>query len=197
MSDLRSDILDQARHLLVTDGYGDLSMRKIAGAVGCSATSIYLHFENKDALVHALIDDGFELLNSSLHAAAEAHTDAARRLEALAHAYVTFGTGNPEYYEVMFQLHPERMARYPAEAYRRARRNLELLEEAIVDGAASGTLGAPAPAVAAHVLWASMHGVVSLLLAERLDVRIDRDVLIDAAIRHAIDGIRAGADSVR
>jgi AcrR family transcriptional regulator len=197
MADLRTDILERARHLLVTDGYADLSMRKIAGAVGCSATSIYLHFENKDALVHALIDDGFALLNARLHEAAEAHAEAAARLAALARAYVAFGTENPEYYEVMFQLHPERMARYPAEAYRRARRNLELLEEAIGDGNALGTMSAPAPAVAAHVLWASMHGVVSLLLAQRLDVRIDRDVLIDAAIRHAIDGFRAGAESER
>ena len=176
----------------MTDGYADLSMRKIAGAVGCSATSIYLHFENKDALVHALIDDGFELLNARLHQAADAHSDATTRLEALARAYVAFGTENPEYYEVMFQLHPERMARYPAEAYRRARRNLELLAEALTDGTAARALAAPAPEVAAHVLWAAMHGVVSLLLAQRLDVRIDRIELVEAAIRHALDGFRVG-----
>ena len=197
MADLRTDILERARHLLVTEGYAVLSMRKIAGAVGCSATSIYLHFENKDALVHALIDDGFELLNARLHQAADAHPEATARLEALARAYVAFGTENPEYYEVMFQLHPKRMARYPAEAYRRARRNLELLEEAIADGNSTGTLAAPEPAVSAHVLWASMHGVVSLLLAQRLDVRIDRHVLVDSATRHAIDGFRAGVESER
>ena len=151
MADLRRDILDRARHLLVTDGYADLSMRKIAGAVGCSATSIYLHFENKDALVHALIDDGFERLNARLHAAADAHADGAARLDALARAYLAFGLENPEYYEVMFQLHPERMARYPAESYRRARRNLELLGAALADGAASGAFTAPEPEVAAHV----------------------------------------------
>ncbi|MDX1502000.1 MAG: helix-turn-helix domain-containing protein, partial [Thermoanaerobaculia bacterium] len=49
-SDLRRTILDRTRHLLVEEGYNNLSMRKIARAVGCSATSIYLHFENKDAL---------------------------------------------------------------------------------------------------------------------------------------------------
>jgi AcrR family transcriptional regulator len=192
MPDLRTEILERARHLLVTDGYGDLSMRKIAAAVGCSATSIYLHFESKDALIHALIDDGFERLNASLHTAADAHTDPGRRLEALARAYVAFGVDNPEYYEVMFQLHPERMERYPAEAYRRARRNLELLEQALTEGTANGALAAPAPAVAAHVLWASMHGIVSLLLAQRLDVRIDRGELVDEAVRHAIEGFRVG-----
>lgn len=192
MADLRSDILDRARHLLVTEGYADLSMRRIARAVGCSATSIYLHFENKDALVHTLIDVGFEGLNTRLQEAAEAHVDPAGRLEALARAYVAFGRENPEYYEVMFQLHPQRMARYPVEAYRRARRNLELLEAAIVDGTAAGAFSAPAPEVTAHVMWASMHGVVSLLVAQRVDVRIDADALVEAAVRHVVDGVRAG-----
>jgi AcrR family transcriptional regulator len=192
MSDLRSDILEQARHLLVADGYADLSMRKIAGAVGCSATSIYLHFENKDALVHALIDDGFERLNARLHEAAGLYDEAGARLEALARAYVDFGISNPEYYEVMFQLHPARMARYPAEAYRRARRNLELLGQAVAEGNAAGTFAAQDPELAAHVLWASMHGVVSLLLAQRVDVRLDLDILVNTAIRHALDGFRNG-----
>jgi hypothetical protein len=84
------------------------------------------------------------------------------------------------------------MARYPAEAYRRARRNLELLGEAIAEGIAAGTFVAPDPELAAHVLWASMHGVVSLLLAQRVDVRLDLDILVNTAIRHALDGFRNG-----
>ena len=193
MSDLRREILDRARHLMVEDGYAHLSMRKIAAAVGCSATSIYLHFDNKDALVHALIDEGFERLNAGLHAAVDAHADPLARLDALARAYVRFGLENPEYYEVMFQLHPERMARYPAESYRRARRNLELLEEALAAGAAAGACAAAEPEVAAHVHWAALHGVVSLLLARRVDVRVDDAAFVEAAVRHALDGFRTPA----
>ena len=68
-TDLRHAILDATRQLLVADGYPNLSMRKIAGAVGCSATSIYLHFAGKDALVHALIGEGMETLHDALTAA--------------------------------------------------------------------------------------------------------------------------------
>ena len=114
-SDLRRAILARTRRMLVEVGYNHLSMRKIARSVGCSATSIYLHFENKDALLHALIDEGMEQLNASLQEVAAAHADPAGRLEALSRSYVDFGLDNPEYYEVMFMLHPERMARYPAE----------------------------------------------------------------------------------
>ena len=186
-ADLRRLILDHTRRLLVTGGYDGLSMRKIARGVGCSATSIYLHFESKDALTHALIDEGMRKLYASLSAEAVAHDHPARRLDALCRAYVRFGLGNPEYYQVMFQLHPERMARYPSEDYRRARRNVELFGEALADGAGAGVLRVPStPAVASAALWTALHGLVSLLLAERVDARVAGEAFIDAAIGQSL-----------
>ena len=192
-SDLRRLILDRARGLLVAEGYNGLSMRKIAGAVGCSATSIYLHFESKDTLVFSLIDEGMERLHERLVAAASACTEPTDCLDALARAYVAFGLENPEYYQIMFQLHPERMARYPAENYRRARRNLEIFADVLEQGAQAGTFQIEHPDVGANVLWTSLHGLVSLLLAERVDVRIADEAFVDAAIRHALDGFRVNA----
>ena len=186
-ADLRRVILDHARHLLVADGYDALSMRKIAGSVGCSATSIYLHFDNKDALTHALISEGMALLYDALQAATEGVSAPADRLLALSQTYVRFGLDNPEYYEVMFQLHPERMARYPAEEYRRARRNIERFGETIADGLADGSLTSPNPPdVASAVLWTALHGLVSLHLASRVDVRLAGDEFVDAAVRQSL-----------
>lgn len=192
-ADLRRVILDHARHLLVADGYEALSMRRIAGSVGCSATSIYLHFENKDALTHALISEGMDRLHDTLTDAADESDDPPDRLDALSRAYVRFGLDNPEYYEVMFQLHPERMARYPAEDYRRARRNVELFGETIEAGIADGSLAAPSPPdVASAVLWTALHGLVSLHLARRVDVRLAGDDLVDAAVRQSLAPFAVG-----
>ncbi|MFN3596947.1 MAG: TetR/AcrR family transcriptional regulator [Rubricoccaceae bacterium] len=188
---MRRAILDHARHLLVAEGYVNLSMRKIARAVGCSATSIYLHFENKDALTHALIDEGMAHLHAALVAAERDAGDPLGRLRALGRAYVRFGLDNPEYYQIMFQLHPARMARYPAENYRRARRNIERFAAVLAEGEAAGVLRAtPTADVAAHVLWTALHGLVSLLLAERVDVRIAGEAFVEAAIAQAIAGLR-------
>ncbi len=188
---LRQSILDETRRLLVEVGYAKLSMRKIADAVGCSATSIYLHFDNKDSLVHALIGEGMRSLFEALQAADPADGPVAR-LAALSRAYVVFGLENPELYEVMFQLHPERMARFPPEAYRRARRNLDLFEEVLASGAEAGALDAePTPEVAAHALWTALHGLVSLRLAERIDVRLADDAFTDAALHRVVRAFRA------
>jgi AcrR family transcriptional regulator len=187
--DLRRLILDTTRHLLVQEGYQNLSMRKIARAIDYSATSIYLHFDSKDALLHALIDEGMTRLYDQLRATADDHPDdPVERLEALCRQFITFGLENPEYYEVMFLLHPERMERYPAEKYRRARRNLDVIAATLSAGVRKGVFRVEDPRVSASTIWASLHGAVSLILAERIDVRIEGDAFIESMIQQAIQG---------
>jgi AcrR family transcriptional regulator len=162
-------------------------MRKIAREIDYSATSIYLYFDNKDALLHALIHEGMMQLFERLSGATEKHAeDPAKRLEALCERFISFGLENPEYYEIMFQLRPERMNRYPAEKYRQARRNLDFFRDALAKGDHTGVFDVEDAAVSASTVWASLHGTVSLLLAERVDVRIDRNEFIRTAIRQTI-----------
>lgn len=188
--DLRAAVLDTARHLLVTHGYADVSMRRIAAAAGCSASSIYHHFPGKDALVHALIDEGFQRWYAVVEAEAGAgDAPPAARLEAYCRAYVRWGLANRELYEVMYMFHPERMARYPRELYRRATRSMDVLT-AVVAACAPGAFADEDDArVAAHAVWAVLHGVVSTILAGRLDTRVDRDAYVDGSVRFAVDGI--------
>lgn len=187
--DLRRAILDTARHLLVRDGYKSLSMRRIAREIGYSATSIYLYFDNKDALFHALVDEGMDRLHATFREAAAAHSgDPVRRLLALCTSYLRFGLEHPEYYEIMFMSHPEHMARYPAENYRRARRSLDLLAETLEEGHRQGVIVADEPRVAASVLWSSLHGAVALLLARRIDARIDAEAFLQQTIQYTLRG---------
>ena len=187
--DLRRQILDTTRHLLVREGYQNLSMRKIADAIGYSATSIYLYFDNKDALLHALIHEGMMQLHEELAgAAAEYDEDPVGRLRALCRCFIDFGLENPKYYEIMFQLRPERMKRYPPEKYRQARSNLDFFGRVLEEGDEQGILGVEDATVSASAIWASLHGTVSLLLADRVDVSITRDTFIETAIQQAIHG---------
>lgn len=167
-------------------------MRKIARAIGYSATSIYLYFDSKDALLHALIHEGMMRLCTELKEATADHTGGPlSRLRALCRCFIDFGLDNPEYYEIMFQLHPERMKRYPPEKYRQARQNLEFFARTLEDGERDGIFEIDDPRVAASTVWASLHGTVSLLLAERVDVQIQAETFIDAAIERTIRGFRS------
>ena len=180
--ELRSRILEQARILLLKKGYSAVSMRKIAKAVGCTPTSIYIYFDNKDALIHALIEEGMEKLHGALVAAVQEHVDPRQRFAGICLAFLQFGIQNPAYYEIMFLLHPEKMKRYPTDKYRRARRNLELFADTLREARTDCSFD---PMLSATVLWSLLHGSISLLLAQRVDVGIPTAVFLDQVVAHA------------
>lgn len=182
--DLRRAILEESRRLLLEEGYASVSMRKVAAAVGCTATSIYLHFENKDALIHALIEEGMDLLHEVLLEASRSETPVPERYEGMCRAFLDFGLANREYYEIMFQMTPMEMRRYPTEKYRKARRNLELFAEVLLE--ARGASTDFDPALGSIVLWSQLHGALSLIHAKRVDKRYDTEVFINSTIAHAM-----------
>ncbi len=188
--DLRRKILDRARYLLVKEGYSGLSMRKIAQAVGYSATSIYLYFKNKDELFHTLILEGLEKLYMHLSEGLEERKEPEERLRMLCERYLTFGLANPEYYEIMFMLHPEKSSRFPREHYRRGRRNLSLFIQTLEEGVRQGIFHCQDVAVSASVIWMFLHGAVSLVLAHRLDTRIDQAVCLEEAVERAVASVK-------
>lgn len=189
-ADLKRLIMDTTRKLLVKDGYGNLSMRKIAREINYSATSIYLHFKNKDALCHALIDEGMHLLLKQQKDIAQEHaTDVFERLRALCAGYISFGLEYSEYYEIMFLIHPDFENRFPAASYRRARRNLELFKATLDEGIENGEVLSQDTYATTNAVWASLHGAVSILLAGRLDYRVDRNQFIDNVLDQIIRSV--------
>jgi AcrR family transcriptional regulator len=187
--DLHQSILDAANDVLLEDGYAAITMRKVAERIGYSATSIYLHFDSKDALLHALIERGYRMLHEALHAEAAGHTEPLARVEALCRRYVRFGLDNPAYYELMFMLHPRYMARYPAAKYREARQNLDAFAQSLIEAQRAGLAQVDDLRAGANAIWAMLHGVVSLQIAHRMDVRVDRDALVDTAVRGVVRSI--------
>jgi AcrR family transcriptional regulator len=186
-SDLKRYILDTSRRILVEQGYTSLSMRKIAAEIGYSATSIYLHFKNKDALFHALIDEGMSLLlERQMEGAARNPDDAVQRLRVLCRGYIDFGLEMPEYYEIMFLLRPKLSNRFSIEIFRRARRNLDLVRATIETGVTEGMMDVGDVDSMTHVIWAQLHGAISILLAMRLDIRVDRQEFIENVIDQVV-----------
>src|SRR5438128_10701383 len=64
--EIRRKILDAAHELFATEGYDHVTMRRIAEAIEYSPTTIYLHFKDKDELVHELCQEDFAKLLAEL-----------------------------------------------------------------------------------------------------------------------------------
>jgi AcrR family transcriptional regulator len=160
---LRRTVLDAASRLLVGEGPQALTMRRVAGAVGCSTTVLYTAFGSKDGLADALFREGFERLRRHLEAVPPGD-DPLARLRALAHAYRESALESRSYYGVMFQ---QAIPGYrpSAASLAAAGASLEVLTDAVRACMDAGVLRAGDPRAVAEVLWAAVHGVVSLELA--------------------------------
>ena len=56
---VRESILTAARELFITEGYRNVSMRKIAERIEYSPAAIYSYFPAKDDIFFALAEEGF------------------------------------------------------------------------------------------------------------------------------------------
>ena len=192
-SDLRAQTLAAARRLIITHGHRDVSMRDIAGEVGCSVSSLYVYFDNRDALIHTLIEEGFERWYAETLALVERHADPSVRLEAIARRYVAFGLENPELYEIMYMFNAGALRRLPKELFRRIRRSFDLWAATVQACGGASPVQEEDARVTAAALWATLHGAVSTLLTQRLDTRIDRTRYVNAVVRSVLATVRAEA----
>lgn len=159
---LRKLILDTASRLLEADGPDALTMRRIATDVGCSTTVLYTMFGGKPGIADALWREGFARLAAAFAQVTE--PDPLARLRAIGETYRTNALANRSYYSVMFQ-RPIPGFEPSEEAYTAALEPLRILTDAVRACVDAGVFRDEDPEHIAGVLWAAVHGSVSLELA--------------------------------
>ncbi len=140
-----------------------LSMLAVAKAAGVSSGAPYHHFADKPALLAALAEEGFDALREAVaHAARPASRAPARRVAAIAAAYVSFAATHPAHYAVMFLPEVADRARF-ASLHAKAGLALDLLVEPI--RRARPDASEEALVHRAIAAWSTCHGYASLMRA--------------------------------
>jgi len=161
--DTRESMIEAARDLMVSGGFEALSMRKVGQAVGVSATAIYRHFEDKDAVLSAAVIQGARLFGSYLRDALREPTPWAR-LERMGQRYFDFAEEHRQDYYVLFMLDCEQsgMEKLDQIAKLETRSTFTMLVDRICECQAAGVLRAGDPNALAVYVWSSYHGLASL-----------------------------------
>lgn len=185
--DLRATILDAARESFLRDGIEQFSMRKLAASIGYSPGTIYLYFENKADIVHALIDEGFVQLLEALDRAHDSE-DPTQSLRNKMRAYIDFGRERPHYYHFAFLMPRDRTGGTirPHEAF-------DVLRQAVGRCVEQGQFRSLDVETTSQTLWATIHGITSLFIVNPEFPWVDKNELIDEVIETAIRGLRAEA----
>jgi len=165
----RELILDAARELFAREGYEAVTMRAIAEQIEYSPTAIYLHFADKDTLIHELCVADFLELATAFQPIALV-PDPIERIKRIGRAYVEFALSHPDHYRLMFMTPVRPMDEAKLADGRKgdpAQDAYAFLRMAVVEGLAQGRFRQHLMDVdlICQTLWAGVHGVAALQIA--------------------------------
>jgi AcrR family transcriptional regulator len=197
-AELREQILKAARAIVLKEGFEALSMRKIAQAIEYSPAAIYLHFPSREEIARQLTREAFgDLL--ACFAPLASIKDPLERVRAFGKAYVKFGLTKPESYRLCFmtsqdlsnEIFPPKTNGYdPDEPGDNA---LKMVADTVRELIKAKRVAPIDPDMAANILWANVHGIVSLHLNCPNMSRFDIDELTEKSLDVVGNGLIIGA----
>lgn len=167
---LHKALLDSAIDAMAHKGVSEFSLSELARSVGVTPAAAYKHFANKEALLHALAQHGFDLLRQRFEVAAPKAKpatnakQAVQRFDRIGAAYLHFGVEEPALFNLIFgkgaasfrQLVTSSGERTPTFAY---------LAEALEALSQFGVIANAPSAQDQWFAWSAIHGATELALA--------------------------------
>ena len=170
--DLRTALIGSALDIIEELGPRKLTVREVAHRAGVSHAAPYRHFKDKNELINAVVERGFELLQETM--ARELNTagdDALAAFAASGRAYLAFGLKYPGYYGVMFSgdlLDPDGSQTLQHTSHAA----FEQMKTTLVDCQKLGILPKADPSLQAVWIVSTVHGYVSLVNENRLNALV-------------------------
>jgi AcrR family transcriptional regulator len=182
----RNNIINAARRLHEHRGDSGVSMRNIAAELDVSATAIYRHYRNKEAVMAGVVEQGFALLHDYLTRKGQPNV-----LDFM-HRFLDFALDEPRLYEVMFLRARRDVRRYPQDFAARKSSTFDAAREAVERGMKDGTLRRDDPLETTLTIWSHAHGLISMFTLGRFgDDATAFRLIYRRAIRRLYRGIAA------
>ena len=191
-ADTRAKILEAAREMFAQQGYEATTMRAIADAVAYTPTALYHHFANKQALVAELCEMDFDGLARHFTTGAQI-ADPLERIRQIGLLYLQFAVEYPNHYKFMFMTALPDTVDYHKENAGNPERDAYALLVLSCRQAIDQERVRPEyqdPDELAQILWAALHGLISLRMTKHEPWVPWRD--LEHSARHAIDILTSG-----
>jgi AcrR family transcriptional regulator len=157
----RIEILNAAERIFVADGYEGATIRKIADEVGVSSTALYMHFRDKDEILHEICLTAMRALLQQNSQFATMPGDSVARVRRMLEAYIRMGLEHPNAYRLVYCATERPGSSATAEV---AQQCYDRYVGVVAEIAAEGRLRTSDAEVAAQALWTACHGLVSLMI---------------------------------
>jgi AcrR family transcriptional regulator len=194
----KEQIVAAAMRLYAKGGLEGVSMRAIARELSVGQTAAYRHFKSEEDIFKEIRTLVFENFGAHLEAAFSSGNSPAERLVRYAYAYIEFGREAPADYKFIFDLWPREQ--YQLVLRREGRGALARSRAFYVQLMVAGDMiDAEAEyrrvLEAAHIMWQTLHGLVSLHTAKKLGFGLTLDDLIHPTLVGLVSGLFPGRGS--
>lgn len=167
--DLHAVLLESATKLLNEKGVSGLSLREVARVAGVSHTAPYRHFEDKEALLAAVAEAGFNRLEREVSEVKEkGYGSAAKNLISIGEVYVKRAIANPNLASLMFG-GSYNLAEKNHRLREAGERAFQELVDVVVQGQKSGQFSQGRSEDIVLAAWALVHGLSMLFVTERME----------------------------
>lgn len=156
---MQVQIAEAAQRLFSTEGYGQVSMRRIAAEVGCAPMTLYKYYDAKIDILRTLWGGVFEAVFAHVIAEAETAVSPDTKLTQISHAYVSYWLEQPDHYRLVFMA--EGVTQPDVSLFvdtPEIAQQFRVFAEAIVD-AHTGKLDTPTLKVKLDALLCLLHGI--------------------------------------
>ncbi|MCV2886559.1 TetR/AcrR family transcriptional regulator [Aestuariibacter sp. AA17] len=164
---LKQALKDEALALIRQNSVNAVSLRAIARNVGVSQSAPYRHFGDKEALLSAIAEDGFERLSGSMQRVMSNRRE--RPLEALIDggvAYVEFAFHYPEHYRLMYMFSKDKPKLHSLHCANDA---FDLLSETLSFGESAGCFKTGCKDTMILSIWSLVHGFATMLIDKTIE----------------------------
>ena len=186
-------ILDAARDLFVSEGYQNVSIRKIAERIEYSPAAIYSYFPSKDDIFFALAEEGFRIL-SAPGALCGQHPDLLDAIRSVFWRIYEFSKTHPEYFALMFVDRTVPRISQDWERFGFVREMKAQVGTTIRRAIDAGLFPAGShPDAIFRILATAIHGAAVGRLCQRGVPLEDTDALARDTLEAALAGLRAGS----
>jgi AcrR family transcriptional regulator len=179
-----------ARRLLDREGSGAVTMRRVAKAIGMTPMALYRHVANRDDLLNALADGGFEeLAAKAAHAFLPA--DPEKQLMKVVDIFLDFAFENPRMFELMFLEQRKGARQFPRDFRAGKSATANFSARALEAGMKQGIFRKDDVWEIAFEAGAMLQGLVMLYVGGRVDMpQDDFRAFCHRSFRRYLNGIR-------
>ncbi len=162
----RTEILDAAERLFFSRGYEEVSMDGIAREVELNKATLYLYFQNKEALYASVVLRGVAILEEKYRECMEKNVPGIAKVVLMGQAYYRFSQEHPEYLRMIHFYGTERFSKEnpcTAEIGKGYGTCRLILRDAIREGIDDGTIRADLdPFLASMYLMIAFMNILSM-----------------------------------